>query len=567
MSFLQTQRAMVRATARLGTMLAAAVLCTSVSAVPAKMAVAPSHAVWIDQGNVYGVGYNVSGNLTSDRVEKFRDPIFMGHTKAVSVAAASSRTVVLKSDGTAVFQGMRYGQQGGPYSAPLPGKDITDVAVMSAGQTAKEIFFIRAGQVYQWSGVESEPAEPMAGGADAKAIAAGYQQLLILFKDGSVGVYSPGRSFALGLGDRLETSSIVRLPISGATDIRATGFLNSMSVVSLDAGRGLLIFGSVNSWLVQRDLVPGFTTGDYGWASRPVPVTELPVDTLRVEAGRDAIYALTRGGQVWVRGVHTAHKLDSFKTDKFVKLAYSSVKDLVLFSDGNGGFVNLGIAGQRQMFGFNPMGADLHGQSMPYAGDNPLLWTLNFAPMPASLNDPVEGSEATKAKAEAEAKAKADAEARAKADSAAKAKAQADAKAKADAEAKAKADAAAKAKAEAEAKAKADAEAKAKADAAAKAKAQAEAKAKAEAEAKAKSEAAAKAKAQAETKAKADAEAKAKADAAAKAKAQADAKAKADAEAKAKSEAAAKAKAQADAKAKADADAKIKANKGVASGG
>jgi hypothetical protein len=462
MSFLLIDRATVRATARLGAMLATAVLCTSVSAVPAKMAVAPTHAVWIDQGNVYGVGYNTSGALTGDRVEKFRDPIFAGHTKAVSIAAAPSRTVVLKSDGTAVFQGVRYGQQGGPYSAPLPGKDITDVAVMSAGQSEKEIFFIRAGQVYQWSGLDSEPAELLAGGADAKAIAAGYQQLLILFKDGGVGVYSPGRSFALGLGDCLETSSIVRLPISGATDIRASGFMNSLSVVSLDAGRGLLVFGSVNNWLVPRALVPGFTTGDYGLALRPVPIRELPVDTVRVEAGRDAIYALTRGGDVWVRGVHRAHKLDSFNTNKFVKLAYSGVKDLVLFSDGNGGFVNLGIAGQRQMFGFNPMGADLHGQSMPYTGDNPLLWTLYFAPMPASLSDAVEGSEASraKAKAESEAKARAEAEAKAKAEAAAKAKAGAEAKAKADAEGKAKAEAAAKAKA----KAKADADAKVKAN-------------------------------------------------------------------------------------------------------
>ncbi len=578
------------------------------AAVTAKMAIEHRHALWIDQGNVYGVGANawcstVRSNPWDSMLPK---PIFTGDVKAVSVAVAGLQSAILFADGTAVFRGIsnapiadRY-----CYQAPFPMRGITDIALLGGGTPEGGVLFISGGQVYRWTGLVGDPAVAMAGGVGAKSISAGNAHVVVVYCDGSAATWGSNSNGQLGKPAetgvvRLGPSELTKLQITGVDSAQATGHT---TLLRLNDGR-TLVFGAVNVGLTPS---PSGASGATGWNQpTPAPLYELPANTVKLIITGSTVYALTKDGRVHMTGWKDQ---PGAYIRGFVAQPYPVVRDMSIGQ--NGVIFDLGIPGQRYLgltgriqdvdpsadlldpstgatvlrsFSFSPMPASLTGAESEAAedqshscraapttsstdktkGNNGFGNGDQAAPGNSSSHNNAENSTraAVEAKAAAEEKAKAEAAAKAKAEAAAKAQAEAQAKAKAAADAKAAAEAKAKAeaatKAKAEAAAKAQAEAQAKAKAAADAKAAAEAKAKAEAAAKAKAEAAAKAQAEAQAKAKAAADAKAAAEA--KAKAEAAAKAKAEAAAKARAEAQAKAKAAADAKAAAEAKAKAEA--------
>ncbi len=525
----------------------AALSAPPASALTAKMAIESRHALWIDKGNVYGVGANAwcSTVRSNPWDSMLPTPIFTGDLKATSVAVAGLQSAILFADGSAVFRGIsnaplseRY-----CYQAPFPMRDITDIALLGGGTPEGGVLFISGGQVYRWTGLVADPPVAMAGGAGAKSISTGNAHAVVVYCDGSVATWGansngqlgrPPYDFGPGWGlVRLGPSELIKLPMTGVETALASGHT---SLLRLKDGRAF-VFGGVNVGFLPS---PGGASGPSGWNQTvPAQLDSMPANTVKIGLTGGTIYALTGDGRVFATGWEDP---SGKYLRGFVQQPYPLVKDLSIGQ--NGVLFDLGIPGQRYS-GLTGRIADVTPTSElldPSTGAK-VLRSFSFSPMPASLtaaeledatqradscrpastspgtdktkgnngfgngDQTAPGNSATHNNAEnsvrvaANAAANANANAKVKADAAARIKAEAEAKVKAAAEAKARADAAAKAKADAAAGGQGCARAKAKADAAAAAKAEAASQAKAEA----------KVKAAAEAKVKADAAAKAKA--------------------------------------------------------
>lgn len=264
----------------------------------ASMATEGRHALWIDRGNVYGVGSNGYCNLVMSYAGDFKaTPVFTGQANAVSVAAAGLQSAVLFADGSARFRGLSAEPSGSRHchEAPFPMRDITDIALLGSGHTEGGVFFIRGGQVYRWSGYSADLPVALVGGAGAKSIHTGASHLVVLFCDNTVATL--GRSDEGQLGTSFvrtaakpEQSELVRLSITGVETASASGHT---SFLRLKDGR-VLAFGALS-----KSIFPAAGGGGGTFQRTPVEITGLPAGTAKlVHWGADAIYAMTREGKM-----------------------------------------------------------------------------------------------------------------------------------------------------------------------------------------------------------------------------------------------------------------------------
>jgi hypothetical protein len=471
------------------------------AALKAKMAIESRHALWIDQGNVYGVGANGWCSISPSFApwQHFSTPVFTGDSKAISVAVAGLQSAILFADGRAVFRGANGAipmQQCFQSSFPMGG--ITDIALLGGGTPIGGVLFISGGQVYRWTGLETDPPEAMAGGAGARSISTGNGHAVVLYCDGTVATWGGNGHGQLGRPItepnvvRLGPSELVKLPMTGVVSALATGHT---TMVRLADGRGFA-FGAMNVGFAPS---PGGALGTSGWNQHlPTELYPFPANTARLSLTSETIYAQTEDGRVHMTGWQDQPFPQQGRYVKgFTPLPLPQVHDMSVGQYGL--LLDIGQPGQRHIaltgrisdvkpaaelldpstgatvlrtFFFDAMpasmtsqeleAADLRTQSCapaptPSEGNNGFGNGDQAAPGKSAGHNNAENSSRTadtKARAAAEAKAKADAAAKAKAEAAAKAKAIAEAKAKANAEARALA--AAKAKAEAAAKAKRD---------------------------------------------------------------------------------------------------------------
>ena len=63
------------------------------------------HTLFIDNGSVFAMGSNLWGAIKNDNTLEYRTPQFTGIQNAVSIAAGSNRSAVLKADGTVTLFG------------------------------------------------------------------------------------------------------------------------------------------------------------------------------------------------------------------------------------------------------------------------------------------------------------------------------------------------------------------------------------------------------------------------------------------------------------------------------
>jgi hypothetical protein len=201
-------------------------------AVQTNMAQSQFGTVFIDNGSVFAMGSNNYGEVLPGSNGQFTTPLFTGVQTAKTVAASVWRLAYLKEDGTARLNGLSY-TTFGAVSNPFPDTGITDIAL-----SVQTVFYIKAGQVYAWTGDTASAPVALAGGAGAASIAAGDTHLVVLFSDGSVGTYGTNAYGQLGNGGTTPNTAIVKVTLPSATpvvEVAAGAFTTFIRLMNTEA--------------------------------------------------------------------------------------------------------------------------------------------------------------------------------------------------------------------------------------------------------------------------------------------------------------------------------------------
>jgi hypothetical protein len=121
----------------------------------------------------------------------------------------------------------------GAVSNPFPDTGITDIAL-----SVQTVFYIKAGQVYAWTGDTASAPVALAGGAGAESIAAGDTHLAVLFTDGTVGTYGTNAYGQLGNGGTTPNTAIVKVTLPSSTkvvEVAAGAFTTFIRLMNTEA--------------------------------------------------------------------------------------------------------------------------------------------------------------------------------------------------------------------------------------------------------------------------------------------------------------------------------------------
>jgi hypothetical protein len=197
---------MIYKTNWLAGLLAPLLLSTAALAVQSDMVTNNGTTLFIDNGAVYGMGDNSYGVIQPGSANNFSTPFFTSKLKAISIAAAGNRTAVLNDDGTARFAGYDNALYA-PTEAAVPAANISDIAL-----TYTSIYYVVNGQLFSWAGNSGTVPVAVAGGTNVKEIAAGFEHLVVLFTDGSVGTLGTTNSYGqLGNGTLTADPALVKI--------------------------------------------------------------------------------------------------------------------------------------------------------------------------------------------------------------------------------------------------------------------------------------------------------------------------------------------------------------------
>lgn len=242
--------------------------------VEATVASSMAHTVFVDDGNVYGMGLNnyrqsnpnttIAANSNPIlSTESVRTPVYIGLQNVRSVAANGNRSAAIKYDGSLWLWGNVSGSSWTKPYMPINGTGIvTDVAL-----TTTALYFVVDGQVYTWAftGNPVQVSNPNDG--RITSIAAGDKHVLALYANGTVASLGTNANGQLGRGPITTTStSFVKVTgINDAVEVAANG---SSSVVRTSTAV-LWVFGKNSAGQlglnnVADQLLPASITGAGG---------------------------------------------------------------------------------------------------------------------------------------------------------------------------------------------------------------------------------------------------------------------------------------------------------------
>jgi hypothetical protein len=286
-------------------------MAPTAQAIQTNMTGSGAHSVFIDNGSVFAMGSNQYGEIMPGSSGEFRTPLFMGIQDVKTVAASQLRMAVLKNDGTAVVNGISFTTWAN-MSNPFPMTGLSDIAL-----TLQEVYFVKDGNLFQWTGDANSAPVAVVGGTGVKSVAAGNYHVVILFNDGTVGTFGKNASGQLGSGDLLDVTAVLKLPLVGVEEIAASA---NNSYAKLN-GRSVVYGWGSNS---------GNQLGFADAVNRLVP-TQLatPANVYKMVGGQSYMALMTGDGSVYSAGWHDWIGSGLYNVNtSFVKIPMPQVDDI-----------------------------------------------------------------------------------------------------------------------------------------------------------------------------------------------------------------------------------------------
>ena len=321
-------------------------VCTSAAAVQSDMATSNQASLFIDNGAVFGMGYNAYGTIQPGSATQFLTPYFSGKLNAVSVAISGARSAVLYKGGTAEMAGPD--ANGVAMFTMLPASNITDVAI-----SQRQVYYVANQVLYSWTG--QAHVAPVQVASNVSQVASGDYHIVILFTNGTVGT----------LGESWTGLSNNHGQLGNGTTAEGTNTVYMVPNVSAAA----IAAGNSHTFLLQADgTVIGFGKNTQyelglGASNAKNQVTPVKVPNLtgvkKISAGLgNALMALKLDGTITACGWHNYNSEVPYlqlSSKQCTALPISGVKDI---STGTGRLlVDTGIYGQRQGWGGNHYGS------------------------------------------------------------------------------------------------------------------------------------------------------------------------------------------------------------------
>lgn len=301
------------------------------SAVPAEMSNFGFHTLFIDNGAVFGMGSNKNGEIAPGSALEFQTPYFTGVMDAKSVATNYHRSVILKKDGTAIMTGMDMVTKQ-PTIKTLPASNITDVAV-----TQLDVFYVANGELVKLT--DAGVATTLA--TNVKYVAAGYDHIVILFQNGTVGTFGKNSKGQLGNGTTTAATEVQVLGLSNVTQIAA-----SEGASAAVTGSGTVyFFGSASNGKFGTNSTANVLT----------PQESSLTDVSKVLLGRGQTLVIKNDGTVWSAGWHNYIEGALYNTSpQFVQLPVGTAVDATVGTDHV--VLDRGEVGKRAGWGGNIYG-------------------------------------------------------------------------------------------------------------------------------------------------------------------------------------------------------------------
>jgi alpha-tubulin suppressor-like RCC1 family protein len=296
--------------------------------------------------------FNQTCNVTSGRINAadvtdIRITCFDLFMNVAAVAAGSTHTVMLKTDGTVWAWGYnKYGQLGDgtttDSTTPMQVSGLTDVTAIAAG-SLHTIALKTDGTVWTWGansngqlgdGTMTGSSTPVqvSGLTDVTGIAAGKAHTLALKTDGTVWAW--GYNGAGNLGDGTTTGSTMPVQVSGLTDVAGIAAGGEHTIVVKTDGTvwtwGWNFYGQLGAETTETCY--SVTTP---CSSTPVQVSGL-TDVTAVAAGQYHSIALKTDGTVWAWGYNKYGQLgDGTTTDSTTPVQISGLTDVTAIAAGS----------------------------------------------------------------------------------------------------------------------------------------------------------------------------------------------------------------------------------------
>ena len=245
-----------------------------------------------------------------------------------AVAAGSSHSVALKSDGTVVAWGANYSGQLGdgsttPRTTPVAVSSLTGITAVATG-AAFSLALKGDGTVWSWGanaigqlgdGTTTQRTSPVqvSGITTAVAIAAGDNHAVAILADGTAKSWGQNSEGQLGNGSNGSSSTPVS--VTGITTAMAAA-AGTFHTLILNTDGSVRAFGQNN----VGQLGDGTTTNRWSGAT---PIGLLGVE--QIAAGGSHSLAMTSDGMVWVWGANTYGQLgDRTNTTRTQPIAIST---------------------------------------------------------------------------------------------------------------------------------------------------------------------------------------------------------------------------------------------------
>lgn len=317
-------------------------------AIEAKVAASMEHTVFIDDGNVYGMGLNnyrqsdpatltIAATYPYTSTEHVRVPVYIGIQNVYSVAAQGSRSAALTKDGKIYLWGQLTSHAWTkPYIPFTTSSPVTDIAL-----TFTSMYAVSNGWLLSWNYNPSTAPTVVSTSGNVKSIVSGDKHLVVLHTDGTVSTIGDNAFGQLG---RSASTGLDKVP--GLTNIVEIAANTNTSLVRNAAGE---VWGWGRNHQSQLGL--GHTVNQFA----PVLIPDT-VGVKKITANYASTFFHMADNTVKAAGWHNYIAGSVYNVSKFFTVLPAITGALQVHAGGQQIFVDLGTPSQIRGWGGNSMG-------------------------------------------------------------------------------------------------------------------------------------------------------------------------------------------------------------------